>query len=113
MSASQQDDRRRGSRLKVSVPVEICPEGSDAPMRHATSDLSLTGCYIESSFPLPVGTRLELKLQIDGGTLLILATVATCDTQFGNGISFSKMLPEDIEELRAFLEKMQKQPEKK
>jgi hypothetical protein len=37
------------------------------------------------------------------GTLLVLHKVVTCDPQVGNGVQFTKMLPEDIEELRAFL----------
>ena len=82
-------------------------EGTDSPMRGATSDLSLTGCYVESLFPFPVGTNLELKLQLEG-TLLILATVATSDPQVGNGLKFTRMLPEDIEELRTFLEAAEK-----
>ena len=96
-------DRREYPRLKIRVPVELYTEGSDSPLRGATSDLSLGGCYIETVFPFPVGTSLELKLQIDG-TLLVLATVVTCDPQVGNGIQFTRMLPEDIEELRAYLE---------
>lgn len=101
-------DRRRYSRLKLRVPVEMFVEGGDSPIRGATSDLSLSGCYIESIFPFPVGTNLELKLQIDG-TLIVLGTVATCDPQVGNGIHFSKMLPEDTEELRVFLDAAEKE----
>ncbi|HWX94706.1 MAG TPA: PilZ domain-containing protein [Terriglobales bacterium] len=97
------NERRGSARLKVQVPVEIYTEGSDAPLRGATSDLSLNGCYIESIFPIPVGTQLELKLQLEG-TLLVAATVVTADPQVGNGIHFTRMLPEDIEELRMFLE---------
>ena len=98
------DPARRGHpRDKARVPVELCVAGSDAPFRCATSDLSLSGCYIETIFPFPIGTNLELKLQLDG-TLLVLATVVTCDHQVGNGIKFTRMLPEDIEELRNFLE---------
>jgi c-di-GMP-binding flagellar brake protein YcgR len=95
-------ERREASRLKLRVPVEIYTESSNSPIRGATSDLSLGGCYIESIFPFPVGTELELKLQLEG-TLLVLATVVTCDPQVGNGIHFGKMLPEDIEELQAFI----------
>jgi PilZ domain len=104
MSPVWENDRRGSSRVAVSVPFEMRVEGHDTPMRGATSDLSLTGCYIQTSFSLPVGTRLELKLEIDGSTLLILGAVATCDPQVGNGIRFTKMLPEDIEDLRAFLQ---------
>jgi len=87
----------------VSVPVELCIEGSEFPIRGATSDISLSGCYMETIFPVAVGTTLELKLQVDG-TLLFLAKVVTCDPQVGNGMQFTRMLSEDVEELRAFLE---------
>ena len=83
--------------------MELFVEDSESPIRGATADLSLSGCYIETMFPFAIGTTLELKLQVDG-TLLVLAKVVTCDPQVGNGMQFTKMLPEDIEELRAFLE---------
>jgi c-di-GMP-binding flagellar brake protein YcgR len=96
-------ERRNRPRVKVRVPVELFLENSESPIRGATADLSLSGCYIETMFPLAIGTSLELKLQVDG-TLLVLAKVVTCDPQVGNGMQFTRMLPEDVEELRAFLE---------
>src|SRR4029077_15660907 len=96
-------ERRDDARVKVKVPVELYLEGNDMPFRCATSDLSLHGCYIETMFPFPIGTVLELKLQVNG-TLLVLASVVTSDPQVGNGLHFTRMLPEDVEELRAFLE---------
>jgi len=101
-------ERRENPRFKIKVPVEIYLEGKDTPYRTATSDLSLHGCYIETIFPFPVGIVLELKLQLTC-TLLVLATVATSDPQVGNGIKFTKMLPEDIDELRAFLDAAEKE----
>lgn len=104
--------RREHPRVKVRVPVEIRTETSSFPIRGATSDLSLSGCYVETIFPFPVGTQLELKLQAND-TLLILANVATSDPQVGNGIEFTKILPEDIENLRAFLEATEKEATEK
>jgi hypothetical protein len=104
----QPPERRENARVKVKVPVELFLEGNDIPLRGATSDVSLHGCYIESIFPFPKGTVLELKLQVNG-TLLVLGTVVTSDPQVGNGIKFTRMLPEDIEELRAFLDAAEKQ----
>jgi c-di-GMP-binding flagellar brake protein YcgR len=101
-------ERREDRRIKTKVPVELYLEGQNSPYRGATADLSLHGCYIESIFPFPIGTNLELKLQLNG-TLLVMATVATSDPQVGNGIKFTRMLPEDIEELRAFLEAAEKE----
>jgi hypothetical protein len=108
---SQPDQERRSSpRLKLKVPLEIYTEEGASPIRGSTADLNLSGCYIETIFPLPVGTRLELKLQLDA-TLVVLATVVTSDPQVGNGIRFTRMLPEDFEALRAYLEAASQQPE--
>ena len=101
-------DRREHIRLKVKLPIEVYIEGNDSPLRGTTSDLSLGGCYMETIFPLPIGTNLELKLQLED-TLLVLGIVVTCDPQVGNGIRFSRMLPEDIEQLRIYLETAEKQ----
>jgi len=105
-------ERRDQARIKVKVPVELRFEDNETPYRCATSDLSLTGCYIETMFPFSVGTALEIKLQTNN-TLLILATIVTSDPQVGNGIQFMKMLPEDVEELRIFLDDLQKQASEK
>jgi hypothetical protein len=105
-------DRRENPRFKITVPIELYLEGKDMPYRTATSDLSLHGCYIETIFPFPIGTVLELKLQLTG-TLLVLAIVATSDPQVGNGIKFTRILPEDVDELRAFLEVAEKEAAEK
>ena len=101
-------ERRKHPRFKVNVPVEIHTESSAAPLHCATSDLSLDGCYIESMYPFPAGTCMELKLDASE-TLLISAKVVTCDPQFGNGIHFLRMLPEDRAALTKFLDHIAQQ----
>jgi hypothetical protein len=96
------NERREHARIKVKVPVQLQTDHGDAPIRGTTVDLSLSGCYIETIFPFPVGTNLELQLSIET-TVLIVAIVATCDPQVGNGIRFVRMLPEDRITLEAFL----------
>ncbi|MGB9240832.1 MAG: PilZ domain-containing protein [Terriglobales bacterium] len=102
----RKNDCRKYARIRVSVPVEIQTDASASPMRAATADLSLGGCYIETIFPLPIGTDLDLQLSIET-TVLIAAIVATCDPQVGNGIKLIKMLPEDRDALAAFLDATQ------
>jgi len=104
-------ERREYPRIKVRVPIELHTEDSDSPIRGATTDLSLGGCYIDTMFPFPVGSSLELKLTLDD-TLLVLGAVVTCDPQVGNGIRFTRMLPEDLEALQTFLEAKQKEQDK-
>jgi c-di-GMP-binding flagellar brake protein YcgR len=105
--APDDQNRRQYPRLKLSVPIEFRPEGTEFPIRGATSDLSLSGCYTEMTFTFPVGTVLEISLQLEDPVIAV-ATVVTCDTQVGNGIKFTKMLPEDQDLLRAYLETAEK-----
>jgi c-di-GMP-binding flagellar brake protein YcgR len=105
-------NRRESSRLKLRIPIEIEVEGGSGPIRGATADLSAGGCYVETMFPFPVGTTLDLKLQLEN-TLLVAATVVTCDPQVGNGIRFERMLPEDREELQKYLEAQEQSDESK
>ena len=97
-------EKREHRRLKVRVPVELQPETTTSPMRTETADLSLSGLYVEMMFTLDLDTQLDIKLQLGGSTVLAVGKVATCDRTVGNGILFTRMLPEDREELRKFLQ---------
>lgn len=107
------NDRRKDARIKIGVPIEIRAESVSSPIRGATADISLSGCYFETVYPFPVGTSLDLQLSVDATIILVAATVATCDPQVGNGISFSRMLSEDREALKVFLEAAQQAEEDK
>ena len=96
-------EKRANPRFKLHVPVAIHLEDSEVPIRGATSDIGLGGCYIENLYTLPIGTQVELKLDIGDETLLVLARVVTRDPQVGNGIQFTKILAEDLDALAHFL----------
>jgi len=98
------EERRKHSRLKVRVPVELRTEGSEAPVRTETADLSLGGLYVEMMFTIDIGTALDITLRLGDSTLVAVGRVVTCDRTVGNGIQFRRMLPEDREELGRFLQ---------
>ena len=89
--------------MKLRVRAEVTPAGRKFPTNATTSDVSMGGCYIETMFPFPKDTELEVTLHIGEG-VLALGRVMTCDPNIGNGIMFTKILPEDREELRIQLE---------
>jgi hypothetical protein len=92
--ATQDPDRRRYPRVKVKVPVELASE-DNAPMRTATDEISLCGCYIETMFTMDIGTRLTISLSLSDGIVRCLGVVATKYPQVGNGIDFIDMVPAD------------------
>ena len=97
-------ERRVAARYKVAVQVEIRVAGSQVPIRVSTSDLSLSGCYVEMMFTLDVDRKLEMMLWLGDSKIQTKARVATCHPQFGNGIQFLNMQREDTELLSRFLE---------
>jgi hypothetical protein len=83
------------------------------PSRTETADLSLGGCYIEMSFTLQVGTKLDLVLWVDDEPLATKAVVVTHHPQFGNGIEFHEMSQEYQAKLERFIEKYETEAEQK
>lgn len=83
-------DRRFYRRYTVQVQIELRQEGSEVPIRLATTDLSRGGCYIELIMPFPVGTRIQATLWLDGHPIVIQGRVVTCHPQYGNGMMFEK-----------------------
>jgi hypothetical protein len=96
-------ERRRCPRSKVSIPIEFKPEGATVASRAETADLSLFGCYVEMSFTLAVGTKIDVILWVEDARLPTRALVVTNHPQFGNGIEFLDMSTEHQARLTQFL----------
>jgi c-di-GMP-binding flagellar brake protein YcgR len=97
------EDRRRYPRVKARIPVELRSNVATVPMRTATDEISLCGCYIESMFTMEIGTRLELVFSLAETKITGVGIVATKYPQVGNGIDFVNMTPEDRLKLHAFI----------
>lgn len=97
-------NRRRWHRHKISLPLELRDERSNAPTRISASDVSGNGCYVESMLPLPLGTVLRIDFWLDSEHLNITAVVRTCDPGVGNGIEFTGMAPETKARMQSYLD---------
>jgi hypothetical protein len=102
-SGQNPSDKRRHRRYPLAVQVELYPDGVTTPMRTATSEISMGGCYVEAMFTFPVGTALSIALWLDDVKVAATAKVATCFPQVGNGMEFTGLSAEDSERLRQFL----------
>src|SRR5579864_6272996 len=99
----QPQERRKYPRSKVAIAIEFKPEGAAVASHAETADLSIVGCYVEMSFTLPVGSKLELGLWVEDQRLTTRGIVVTHHPQFGNGIEFVDMPKEDRDKLAHFL----------
>jgi hypothetical protein len=109
----QPQERRKSPRVKVGISIEFKPQGAAVASRAETADLSVVGCYIEMTFTLPVGTKLDLVLWVEDQRLPAKGVVVTHHPQFGNGIEFLELSQEDQEKLASFLKKCETPSEEK
>ena len=58
------------------------------------SDLNLSGCYVDTLHPLPVGVGIRLKVVRNKIILEALATVIYSEARLGMGVSFTQLSPE-------------------
>jgi hypothetical protein len=81
--------------------AEVTELQSEMRTNARTSDLSLTGCYVDSINPFPLGTRIRLQITHDNATFVAVGVVAYSQTSMGMGITFTEIEPN----YRAILEK--------
>ena len=99
-----ESDRRFHRRYTVQVQIELRQEGSDVPLRLATTDLSRGGCYIELMMPLSIGTHIQATLWLGGHPIVIQGRVVTCHPQYGNGMMFEKFEDQGEQLLHQYLD---------
>jgi c-di-GMP-binding flagellar brake protein YcgR len=97
------EERRKYLRTRTAVQIEFKTESAAVASRAETADLSLGGCYVEMSFTLQVGSKLDLILWVEDERLATRGIVVTHHPQFGNGIEFLEMSAPDQEKLAHFL----------
>jgi c-di-GMP-binding flagellar brake protein YcgR len=106
---TSQNERRKYPRIKAAIPLEFKTEGATVASRTETTDLSLTGCYLEMSFTMPVGTTLDMVLWVEEQRVPAKGIVVTHHPQFGNGIEFVDISQEDQAKLAHFLKTCEKE----
>ena len=77
--------------------------GSGTVLAGRTSELGLGGCYVDSLNPFPEGTVVGLRILRDQGVFESKAKVVYCDPNFGMGLAFTEMTPDQRSVLEAWL----------
>jgi c-di-GMP-binding flagellar brake protein YcgR len=107
-SKSHDQERRRYPRVKATIPVELICTGK-SPMRTATDEISLCGCYIEMMFTIDVGTKLGVVFSLNEERVGAKGLVVTKHPQVGNGIEFIEMSPEDRLKLSEYISERERE----
>jgi|SRR5882724_12936683 len=81
-------DRRYAIRYPFAADVEVLDLESGSRAEGVTSDLSLGGCFVCASRPLPVGARVRLTLKRKDQSVEALGIVRIVKPRIGMGIEF-------------------------
>jgi len=101
-------DRRLHARMKCRVTIELHPETGDGQMLGNLTDLSMGGCYVETSAILTPGTKIKLVFSLDDGNLDAEGYVARMDPGSGIAVQFKELNREAKERMYRILEHVQK-----
>jgi PilZ domain len=83
-------EQNRSPRYPFSAPAEVIVEGSGATITARVTELSLHGCYIDTSTPLSPETRVLLKIYGDE-YFEALSTVIYAHPLLGMGVGFRRI----------------------
>ncbi len=96
-SQPSRNNRRQYPRIRGRITTEIAVEGQDRAVLGILTNLSIGGCYAETSAMLLPGSKLKLTFTIEQVTVAIQCEVVRMDMGIGAAIKFQ----ESTHEVRA------------
>jgi diguanylate cyclase (GGDEF)-like protein/putative nucleotidyltransferase with HDIG domain len=101
-------NRRIYPRLKCRVTIELQEHGKESILLGNLTDVSLGGCFVETSAILPNGTPLKLVFSIDDGKIQAEGSVLRLEPGSGIAIQFGETTRGDRGKIPQVLEYIQK-----
>jgi hypothetical protein len=98
-----EDERRRTPRFPFIATVEVMETGAPVGLAARVSELSLYGCYVEISNPLPKGAHAVFKIHSEGRYFESQGTVLYSQPSLGMGVGFLNVNPHYLRVLRHWL----------
>jgi hypothetical protein len=96
-------ERRRSPRFPFIASAEVLEENNGSRLDARISDISATGCYVDTINPLPDGTSVRVKIFNETQSFEAAATVAYSHSHLGMGLSFGEVPPNSLNILRGWL----------
>lgn len=101
-------DRRFAIRFPFAADVELLDLESGSRLEGVTSDISMGGCFVCTSKPLPLKTRLRVNFRYREQTVEALGVVRIVKPRIGMGIEFLDVEPPYDEVLSRWIAQLQK-----
>ena len=101
-------DRRSHPRMKCRVTIEMQTEAGGVPVFANLTDISMGGCFVETSTILSPGSQIKLGFSMDDPSLSVDGTVLRLDPGTGVAVQFREMNRETRDRMFKILEFVQK-----
>lgn len=96
-------ERRRTPRFTFIASAEVSAENGAVRLNTRISDLSLSGCYVDTINALPRGTAVQLKIFTQTQAFETPATVIFSHAHLGMGLAFRDVEPNSLNVLQNWL----------
>ena len=105
---SSKKNRRQHARSKCRLTIEMIPDLGEGPIFGHVTDVSMGGCFVETSAILNPGSKVRLVFSIDDGTLDAEGNVGRIDPGVGLSILFREPGREGKDKMNRILDFVQK-----
>ena len=96
-------EHRGAPRFPFIAAAEVLAENNGSRMTARISDLSVSGCYVDTINPLPDGTLVQVKIITETQIFEAPARVVYSHTHLGMGLAFREVLPNFVAVLQNWL----------
>jgi uncharacterized protein (TIGR02266 family) len=97
-------DNEQRRAWRSPLPLDLTYEGAGGRTETRISDISVTGVYIETVSPVPVGSNLKLTFTLPDGYIIHTdGVVIHSQPQTGIGVKFINLDSEDARRIRQFI----------
>jgi len=96
-------ERRGTPRYPLVLAAEVVELPRGTRLQARTSDISRTGCYIDTLNPIPQGSKVRLRLTHHQEVFETLGSVVYSSPLLGMGLAFSDLSLEETRKLDAWL----------
>lgn len=103
-AAVKEAERRTSDRQLFAATAEVIEEVTGARFSTRTMDLGPGGCFIDTTNPLPVGSRVQVKISKGKTDFKTSGTVVYSQCGMGMGIAFLELSENKQGELQAWLQ---------
>jgi c-di-GMP-binding flagellar brake protein YcgR len=102
-ASPMEQERRRSPRFPFTASAQVQAESAGSQLAARITDISASGCYVDTINPLPGGTPVRVKIFNEAKSFEAAATVVCSHAHLGMGLRFSEIPPNSLSVLQGWL----------